>query len=104
MRHHDMPARNITNAPLTPTSSAVPRSGCSAIRPAGTPISTAQASSAPQLGGSMRSCRNQATIIGSVSFASSEGWKRTTPRSSQRCAPRPSPNSVTSSSRTTVAK
>ena len=40
-------------------------------------------------GGSGRSCRYQAHIIGTASFMSSEGWKRKIPRSSQRCAPMP---------------
>ncbi len=52
-------------------------------------------------GGSGRWCRYQAHIIGTASFRISEGWKRTTPRSSQRCAPLPmSPAIATTTSST----
>ncbi len=50
---------------------------------------TASSTSDSGLGGSGRSCRYQAHIIGTASFMISEGWKRTSPRSSQRCAPLP---------------
>ena len=42
-----------------------------------------------RFGGSGRSCSHQAQIMGTASFMISEGWKRTNPRSSQRCAPLP---------------
>ena len=84
---------------------AVPRSGCSAISSTGTSTS----SSAPRVwgtdGGSGRSCRYQATIIGRAIFMISEGWKRRNPRSSQRCAPMltsPTTATATSSSTPTV--
>ena len=47
------------------------------------------ADSEAKLGGSGRSCRYQAHIIGTASFMSSEGWKRMNPRFNQRCAPKP---------------
>ena len=100
MRHHARPDRNTPNAPLAAISSAVPRSGCSAMSPTGITISTPTAPSVIQPGGSGRPLRYHATIIGMVSFSSSDGWKRTTPRSSQRCAPRPSPSSATATSST----
>ena len=54
-----------------------------------------------KLGGSGRSCRNHAHASGTASFMISEGWKRTTPRSSQRCAPiAMSPMNMTASSST----
>ena len=52
-------------------------------------------------GGSRRGCRYQAIIIGTASFMISEGWKRMTPRSSQRLVLRPVPkNQVAISSST----
>ncbi len=73
--HHDSPARNSTNAPLMPTSMAVPKSGCSRIRPVGTPMIDAATSTTRKRGGSGSRLRYHAAIIGSVSFSSSAGWK-----------------------------
>ena len=55
-----------------------------------------------QPGGNCRGCRYQATIIGVVSLSNSDGWKRITPRSSQRIEPRPSPRIATTTSRATL--
>ena len=57
-------------------SAAVPRSGCTATSPTGSKISPASSTSDSQPGGSGRSCRYQAHIIGTASFMISEGWKR----------------------------
>ena len=98
----DSPARNSTKKPALAISSAVPRSGCLAISSTGTTISAPATSSCSRRGGSRLSDRYQATIIGTASFMISEGWKRTTPRSSQRCAPLPmSPTTSTASSNST---
>jgi len=70
----------------------------------GTRIATASTSSVVKLGGSGRVCRNQAQASGTAIFMISEGWKRTTPRSSQRCAPMEmSPTSATATSSSTPA-
>ena len=100
--HHCMPDRNSTNSPEAATSSAVPRSGCLKISQAGKAINTLVTSRSRQRGGSGRGCRYQATIIGMASFSSSEGWKRTTPMSSQRFAPWPSPSTLTATSSRTA--
>jgi len=73
MRRSDNPDRNSTNAPAAATSSAVPRSGCRAINPAGSAISTTTTPRSRQLGGSGRCARYQAAIIGVVSLSNSEG-------------------------------
>ena len=73
MRHHAMPERNSANVPAAVTSTAVPRSGCSAINPAGIAISRPTTAMSPQPGGKRRGCRYQATIIGIVNFNSSDG-------------------------------
>jgi len=83
------PAMTITRLPAIAIRAAVPRSGCSATSPTGTNMSMASTASELTLGGSARSCKNQAHIIGTASFMTSEGWKRSTPKSSQRCAPLP---------------
>jgi len=83
------PASTMTSAPAMAISAAVPRSGCTTTRLTGTKISTESTASDSQPGGSGRSCRYQAHIIGTASFMSSLGWKRNSPRSSQRCAPMP---------------
>ena len=98
IRHHAMPDRNSANAPAAVTSTAVPRSGCSAISPAGIAISRPTTAMSFQPGGNWRGCRYQATIIGMVSLSSSDGWKRMKPRSSQRIEPRPSPRIATTTS------
>ena len=41
----------------------------------------------PMLGMAARMVTSQATISGIVSLASSDGWMRTIPKLSQRCAP-----------------
>ena len=79
----------MTSVPAIAMSAAVPRSGWIATSPTGTRISTLSTPSEIQPGGSGRSCRYQAHIIGTASFISSEGWKRNSPRFSQRCAPMP---------------
>jgi hypothetical protein len=79
----------------------VPRSGWRAISTAGTAIISTAASSRPGRGGSGCSARYQAIIIGTAIFIISEGWKRTGPRLSQRCAPlpmTPRPSTASSSS------
>ncbi len=87
--------------PAAATRSAVPRSGCSAIRPTGTTTISSTTTMSRSDGGSGRWCRYQAHIIGTASFRISEGWKRTTPRSSQRWAPLPmSPATATTASST----
>src|SRR5256885_2063877 len=95
------PARMMTSAPAIAMSAAVPRSGWMATSPTGTRISTLSAPSDDQPGGSGRSCRYQAQVIGTASFISSEGWKRNRPKFSQRCAPMPTwPIATTMSSST----
>src|SRR5438034_979383 len=91
------PARMMTSAPATAVSAAVPTSGWMATSPTGTRISTPSAPNEDQPGGSGRSCRYQAHIIGTASFISSEGWKRNSPKFSQRRAPMPTWPIVTTS-------
>ena len=63
----------MTSAPAMAISAAVPRSGCTTTRLTGTRMSTASTTSDGQPGGSGRSCRYQAHIIGTASFMSSRG-------------------------------
>ena len=91
------PARMMTSEPATAMSAAVPTSGWMATSPTGTRISTLSAPKDGQPGGSGRSCRYQAHIIGTASFISSEGWKRNSPKFSQRRAPMPTWPIVTTS-------
>src|SRR6266513_1512827 len=80
------PARTMTSMPASAMSAAVPTSGWMATSPTGTRISTLSAPNGAQPGGSGRSCKYQAHIIGTASFISSEGWKRNSPKFSQRRA------------------
>ncbi len=91
IRRHCSPDRNRTKRPLAATSRAVPRSGWRAISNAGTARMAPATSDASRSGGRRRGCRYQAIIIGTASFMISEGWKRSTPKSSQRLVLRPVP-------------
>ena len=80
-----MPASRMTISPEAAINSAVPRSGWRAISAAGRITMPAITTSTSEiLGGSGRSRRYQAAIIGAASFMTSEGWKRSRPTSSQR--------------------
>ena len=67
------PAKRMVSPPAATTSMAVPRSGCSAIRSAGTSTMSPMATRCMNVGGNRRSCMNHATIIGVASFMSSDG-------------------------------
>ena len=67
------PASTMTMRPEAAIRSDVPRSGCNAISNTGTAINTASTRSCPALGGSERSCRYHAAIIGTASFMISDG-------------------------------
>ena len=67
------PARNSTNAPAQPTTSAVPRSGCLAINRNGTPVIDTPPSKCHNRGGSGLLAKYQLIIIGTASFMISEG-------------------------------
>ena len=67
------PARNNANAPAHPTTSAVPKSGCTTISANGTAVSNAPPSRYNSLGGRGLLAKNQAIIIGTASFMISEG-------------------------------
>ena len=101
MKAGESPPMTSTMRPEAATRSAVPRSGCSAISATGSRMMSITAPTSRSDGGSARWCRYQAHIIGTASFMISDGWKRITPRSSQRCAPLPmSPASATTTSST----
>src|SRR5207237_381178 len=67
------PARMMTSEPATAMSAAVPTSGWMATRATGTRISTLSAPKDGQPGGSGRSCRYQAHIIGTARGADEAG-------------------------------
>ncbi|MNT43097.1 hypothetical protein D3C72_1795480 [compost metagenome] len=81
------PDRNSTNRPDSATRIDVPRSGCAATSRVGRKISTSAMAVFFSEGGQTSRLIKRATISGTAIFAISEGWKRTIPRSSQRCAP-----------------
>ena len=86
--HQRTPARRMTAIPPAATRSPVPRSGCIAIKPAGTTQSAKATTRCQPRGGTERSCRYQATASGTASFIISEGWNRGSPgKSSQRVEP-----------------
>ncbi len=85
-------------------SSAVPRSGWRLMRNVGT---TMRIDAITKSGQRMRPSnfwKYQASIIGSATFMSSEGWMRATPRLSQRREPlTTTPKSATPTSSSTAA-
>ncbi len=83
------PAMMMTRAPAMAIRAAVPRSGCMATRPTGSRMMPASTINEVHVGGSGRSRRYHAQIIGTASFMSSDGWNLTIPRSSHRWAPLP---------------
>ncbi|MNH18330.1 hypothetical protein D3C79_780290 [compost metagenome] len=81
------PERNSTNRPDRATRIEVPRSGCAATSSVGMKISTSAIPVFFSDGGQTSRLIKRATISGTAILAISDGWKRTMPRSSQRCAP-----------------
>ena len=82
----------------------MPRSGWRLTSHAGTAISNAASTKSAQPIRPSRFWKYQASISGSAIFMSSEGWKRMTPRSSQRREPlTTTPNSATPTSIATPA-
>src|SRR5699024_1977249 len=65
----------------------VPKSGCIATNKVGAIIKAKAMIVLPKLGGNCRLPKKVATINGTDNFISSDGWKRNSPKSNQRCAP-----------------
>ena len=88
--------------PDTATSAAVPRSGCIRMSAVGAPTMIKAPTVFKNFGGRGLLERKAATVSGITTLKISEGWRRTTPRSSQRCAPlEMSPKSSTMTKSTT---
>ena len=83
----------------------MPRSGWRLTSHAGTAISNAASTKSAQEMRPSRFWKYHASISGSAIFMSSDGWKRTTPRSSQRREPfTTTPKSATATSITMPAR
>ncbi len=96
------PDRKSTNRPESAIRIEVPRSGCAATSRVGMKISTSAIPVFFSEGGQTSRLIKRATISGTAIFAISEGWKRTMPKSSQRCAPfEMAPKASTATSRIT---
>jgi hypothetical protein len=84
---HGRPAKKMTNVPAARTKVAVPRSGWCRISTTGIAISSAAKAKSMVRIEVSRLWKYQASIIGSASRISSDGWIVITPRLSQRVAP-----------------
>mmetsp|Transcript_37511 Transcript_37511/g.87372 ORF Transcript_37511/g.87372 Transcript_37511/m.87372 type:complete len:317 (+) Transcript_37511:1514-2464(+) len=84
---HGRPAKKITYSPAASTRMPVPRSGCLAISRKGSSSSANAAMKSGQRSRPSRFWNHQASISGTASLSSSDGWICVMPMLSQRVAP-----------------